>query len=83
MLLVERNASPKTVTNYRHSLVKFREAVPEPAWRTLTADDFRRFLFACGKRRMARATIRLHFAALRTFYKYLSERHGLEVNPLE
>ena len=34
------------------------------------------------KREMARSTIRLHFAALRSFYKFLSHRKGLEVNPL-
>jgi site-specific recombinase XerD len=51
-------------------------------WKELTADHFRRYLFACGKREMARPTIRLHFAALRTFYKFLAIRHGLKANPL-
>ena len=83
MLEVERNASPRTVTNYRHSLAEFRKAQPEPAWKELRADDFRRYLFACGKRDQARATIRLHFAALRTFFRFLCERHGLKVNPLK
>ncbi|MEI9897277.1 MAG: tyrosine-type recombinase/integrase [Chthoniobacter sp.] len=32
---------------------------------------------------MARPTIRLHFSALRTFYKFLTERHGLIDNPLK
>ncbi len=32
---------------------------------------------------MARPTIRLHFAALRTSYKFLTERHGLKSNPLK
>lgn len=82
-LEVERNASPRTVTNYRHALAEFRKAVPEPAWKELTADHFRRYLFTCGKREMARATIRLHFAALRTFFKFLTERHGLKANPLK
>ena len=35
------------------------------------------------KNEAARATIRLHFAALRTFYKFLAERHGLKENPLK
>ena len=34
------------------------------------------------KRELARATIRLHFAALRSFYKFLTRRKGLTVNPL-
>ena len=81
-LEVERNVSPRTLVNYRHALAEFRKTVPEPAWRELTADHFRRYLFALSKREMARPTIRLHFAALRTFYKFLTQRHGLRDNPL-
>ena len=81
-LEVERNVSPRTLVNYRHALAEFRKAVPEPAWRELTADHFRRYLFAMSKREMARPTIRLHFAALRTFFKFLTQRHGLRNNPL-
>ena len=82
-LAVERNVSPRTLVNYRHAVAQFRKTVPEPGWRELTADHFRRYLFACGKRAMARPTIRLHFAALRTFYKFLNQRHGLRDNPLK
>jgi site-specific recombinase XerD len=82
-LEVERNASPRTVINYRHALSEFRKAPNLPAWKELTADHFRRYLFDCGKRGIARPTIRLHFAALRTFYKFLTERHGLNDNPLK
>lgn len=81
-LEVERNVSPRTLVNYRHALTQFRRGVPAPGWRELTSDDFRRYLFACGKRDLARPTIRLHFAALRTFYKFLNQRHGLRDNPL-
>ena len=81
-LEVERNVSPRTLVNYRHALAEFRKTVPEPAWRELTADHFRRYLFALSKREMARPTIRLHFAALRTFFKFLTQRHGLRGNPL-
>lgn len=69
--------------NYRHALAEFRASVPEPGWKELSADDFRRYLFGCAKRGMARPTIRLHFAALRTFYKFLSIRHGLRASPLK
>ena len=80
-LEVERNSAPRTLTNYRHALAEFRTA-EKMAWRDLTPDHFRRYLFAITKRGLARPTIRLHFAALRTFYKFLGQRHGLEVNPL-
>lgn len=82
-LEVERNASARTVTNYRHALTLFRAHTPNPGWHDLTADHFRRYLFHCSKREMSRPTIRLHFSALRTFYRFLSERHGLRENPLK
>ncbi len=82
-LEVERNASPRTVENYRHALSEFRKAVATPGWKELTADHFRRHLFDMGKRELARPTIRLHFAALRSFFKFLAQRHGLIVNPLK
>lgn len=82
-LEVERNASLKTLENYRHALTRFRESPNQPAWKELTADHFRRYLFECMKRGMARPTIRLHFAALRTFFRFLTERHGLASNPLQ
>ena len=78
----ERNGAARTLWNYRHSLDSFREAVPTPGWKELTADHFRRQLFAWSKKGLARPTIRLHFAALRTFYKFLMQRHALAVNPL-
>jgi integrase/recombinase XerC len=79
----ERNASPRTLRNYRHSIEEFRKSVPEPGWKSLTADHFRRWLFDLGKKGIAKPTQRLHFAALRTFFRFLSERHGLEPNPLK
>ena len=82
-LEVERNASPRTLINYRHALAEFRQVPNLPAWKELTADHFRRYLFDCSKRGIARPTIRLHFAALRTFYRFLTERHGLKENPLK
>jgi len=82
-LEVERNMSGRTLVNYRHALASFREAVPQPAWKELRADHFRRYLFERMKAGLAKPTIRLHFAALRTFYKFLVERHGLQDNPLK
>ena len=82
-LSVEKNASPRTLANYEHALLEFtRRYTAFPGWFECTADDFRRYLFDCMKRDMARSTIRLHFAALRSFYKFLTHRKGLEANPL-
>jgi len=79
----ERNVSPRTLANYRHTLAEFRKVVPQPDWPALNADHFRQFLFVLGKNQIAKPTQRLHFAALRTFYKFLTERHGLAANPLK
>lgn len=80
----ERNASPRTVIAYERALDDFRSAQPDaPAWRQCTTDHFRDHLFSCMKRGMARSYVRLQFAALRSFYKYLCQREGLSLNPLK
>jgi len=79
----ERNASPRTVINYRHALEQFRQFRPGISWRAATADDFRAFLLELMKADRSRASIRLAFAALRSFYKFLFERKGLPVNVLK
>ena len=82
-LHVERNASPRTVIAYRHALAKFMEfAADKISWERCTAQQFRGFLLDCMKNGMARSYVRLTFAALRSFYKYLIEREGFRDNPL-
>jgi integrase/recombinase XerC len=83
-LEVERSASVRTVTAYRHALERFKEfRGGEVAWQAMTAAEFREFLLACMKQDMARSYVRLTFAALRSFYRFLTERAGLSVNPLK
>ena len=79
----ERNLSARTILNYQHALTLFRASGNPPAWRDCKAEHFRAFLFRLMKEGAARATVRLHFAALRTFYKVLTERHGFPENPLK
>lgn len=80
---VERRSSPRTLENYAHALNTFREKQKNfTSWEALTADDFRRYLFDQMKREMGRATIRLHFSALRSFFKWLTRRQGWKTNPL-
>ena len=78
----ERNASPRTVDNYRRALAAAAGALGTKNWRDAGPDDFRMYLFALMKRDKSRATIRLEFAALRSFYRFLCERKGLAGNPL-
>lgn len=82
-LSVEKNSSPRTLSNYEHAMSRFRSWHPSfPGWLHVTPDDFRDYLYDCMKEELARATIRLHFAALRSFYKFLTRREGLAVNPV-
>ncbi len=79
----ERRSSEKTLVNYRHALEEFRRRrAGFTTWEALTADDFRKYLFEQSKRKLGRATIRLHFAALRSFFKWLTRRQGWTTNPL-
>ena len=80
---VERNASPLTLKNYAHGFRSLRTGFPAfRSWPELTADDFRSWLFMLMKRELGRATIRIQFAALRSFFKFLTHRAGLPCNPL-
>jgi tyrosine recombinase XerC len=81
---VERHASERTLRNYSHALNAFLDWRGEAfiSWRDCTADEFRLYLFELMKLELARSTIRLRFAAMRSFYKYLVHRRGLGVSPL-
>ncbi len=88
-LLVERNASERTVIAYRQALNKFirwqrkHDKGQEFIWRSFVASQFRLFLLECTKSGMSRSYIRLTFAALRSFYEYLVTRGRLVNNPLK
>jgi len=81
-LEVERNAAVRTLENYDASLKRFQDRESFNGWQQSTADDFRKYLLELMKEKMARSYVRLHFAALRSFYRFLVEREGLIKNPL-
>ena len=83
-LRVEKSCSPRTLSNYAHALTAYREWHGEQfqGWETCQADDFRAYLFELMKEELARSTIRLRFAALRSFYKFLVLRQGLPKSPV-
>ena len=65
-LEVERSASPRTLSGYRQALEAFRGGCGRfRGWESCEADDFRRWLFELMKAGLARASIRVRFAALR------------------
>ena len=81
---VERSASPRTLVNYRLALENCRTwyGPKFPGWREATAEDFRRWLYDMMKQELAKATIRLRFAAVRSFYKFLVHRRGHGKSPV-
>jgi site-specific recombinase XerD len=80
----ERSASPRTLANYQDALAAYRiwRAQGFTNWREAVTDDFRDYLFALMKRGFKRSTLRLRFAALRSFYKFLVLRRGLARSPV-
>lgn len=83
-MATERTASPRTLANYRQALCAFQswKSGDDFDWRGLVADDFRDYLFMLMKAGLKRSTIRLRFAALRSFYKFLVLRRGLARSPV-
>lgn len=82
-LATGRLYSPQTLRAYRQSLEHFRAFQPTSSWKEKTADDFRAYLLELMKANASRATIRLRFAALRSFFNYLTERSYLPSNLLK
>ncbi len=83
-LNAERGRSPRTIENYRHALIRFAVWTAGKAWGNIQPNQFRDYLFALTKQgSAARSTVRLHFAALRSFYRYRRERLGAPSNPVE
>lgn len=80
----EKNASPRTLINYRDALASYRKwrGISFVAWSDEPADAFRDYLFELMKLEFKRSTIRLRFAALRSFYKFLVLRRGLGRSPV-
>ena len=78
-----KNYSHQTLRSYRQALGQFRKFRPGLAWTEATADDFRAYLFDLMKRGRSRATIRLSFAALRSFYNHLTDRGTIPSNVLK
>ncbi|RYD32549.1 MAG: tyrosine recombinase XerC [Verrucomicrobiaceae bacterium] len=80
----EKSGSPRTLANYRDALSVYRTWRGDRfvSWRDEEADDFRDYLFALMKQGLKRATIRLRFAALRSFYKFLVLRRGMARSPV-
>lgn len=78
-----RGVSPNTVRNYRQALLEFKATVPDKSWWQLKPADFKAYLYRLSRaQQIGPSTIRLRFAALRTFYKLAVREGKIKLNPV-
>ncbi len=83
-LSAERNASAHTISSYSTAFNQCKQwlGCRFHSWEACREEDFRDWLYALMSTQLKPASIRLRFAALRSFYQYLIERRGLSAHPL-
>ena len=78
-----RGVSPNTLRNYRQALLEFKAGVPEKTWWELKPADFKAYLYRLARaQKLGPSTVRLRFAALRTFYKSAVREGRVKLNPV-
>jgi integrase/recombinase XerC len=78
-----RGVSPLTVRNYRQSLLEFKAGVADKSWWDLAPADFRNYLYRLARGgKLGPVSIRLRFAALRTFFRHAVRDGRVRVNPV-
>src|SRR5271163_3990996 len=78
-----RGVSPNTVRNYRQALLDFKTTQPDKSWWELKPADFKAYLYGLARaQKLGPASVRLRFAALRTFYKTALREGKMKLNPV-
>ena len=86
-LAKERNDSPHTVSAYGRDLGLFQRFCDDyyggPDWKWSGVDRLavRSFMGEMQRRGLAKRSVARALSALRTFYRFMSNRHGLGANP--
>jgi integrase/recombinase XerC len=72
------------VRNYRQALLEFKaNGVPDKSWWELKPADFKAYLYRLARaQKLGPGTVRLRFAALRTFYKQAVREGKMKLNPV-
>ncbi len=79
-----RRLSPRTIDLYAIALRDFMGSLGErDSVEICSSDDFRNYLYHRMKSGEARSTTRLHFAALRAFYRFLLRRKIIQHHPMD
>lgn len=85
----ERGQSPLTVRNYEQALREFQPGVAQSSgasrsWWQLEPLDFRNYLYRLAReQKLGPSSIRLRFAALRSFYQYGLKTGKVKTNPVK
>jgi integrase/recombinase XerC len=78
-----RGVSPLTLRNYRQALLEFKAGVPDTSWWDLTPTHFRDYLYRLARaQKLGPGSVRLRFAALRTFYRLAVREGRMKINPV-
>ena len=78
-----RGVSPNTIRNYRQALIEFKATVPDKSWWDLKPADFKAYLYKLAReQQLGPSSVRLRFAALRTFYKLAVREGRVKLNPV-
>ncbi len=81
----ERQVSPHTVKAYRRDLAAFQDFCDrhygEWSWDGIDRLGLRAFLGELHRRGLAKRSAARALSSLRSFYRYLQQFHGVEVNP--
>jgi len=78
-----RGVSPNTLRNYRQALLEFKATVPDKSWWELKPADFKAYLYRLARaQQLGPSTVRLRFAALRTFYRLAVREGKMKLNPV-
>lgn len=80
---LSQNASAHTVRNYRQALLEFKATLPERPWWDVTPADGKQYLYRLAReQKLGPSSVRLRFAALRTFYKAAQREGKIKANPM-
>ncbi|HTS11689.1 MAG TPA: tyrosine recombinase XerC [Candidatus Limnocylindrales bacterium] len=85
-LKYERNASPRTVQEYRRDVLQFRDFLTPPGEKTLALDKvdhrvIREFVSTLYDQNIEKSSIARKLATLRTFFKYCMRENITRQNP--
>jgi integrase/recombinase XerC len=86
----EKHAAANTVEAYGHALAGFLGFLTHHLWTPpslpdlarLTATDFRAWLAALANDQLSAASRAQHLSAIRTFFRFLNRRHGVDATAL-